>query len=260
MWRAGCSSPLAILDHRGQDLSAQLSERPAWVETKTSELANVLVLADARPVVARPNETFDLSHNPIQQVLKRAFDLAIALPLFALLAPLMIAIAFLIRLDSEGPALFRQTRLGQGGKPFEIVKFRTMTVLEDGDNVTQVRKGDTRVTRFGRWLRRSSLDELPQFINVIAGDMSLVGPRPHAISHDRLYSALIDNYQLRQLVKPGITGWAQVNGLRGETPAVEDMRDRVTLDIWYARRASFTLDLKILLRTPFEVLRQRNAY
>jgi putative colanic acid biosynthesis UDP-glucose lipid carrier transferase len=242
----------------------QLAERPIWnaPQNKASEhgIANVFVLADARPAIARPAETFGLSQNPVQQVLKRAFDLTIALPLSVLLAPLMVAIAILIRFDSEGPALFRQTRLGQGGKPFEIVKFRTMIVLEDGDNVTQVRKGDARVTRVGRWLRRSSLDELPQFINVIAGDMSLVGPRPHAIAHDRLYSTLIDNYQLRQLVKPGITGWAQVNGLRGETPAIEDMRDRVTLDIWYARRASFALDLKILLRTPFEVLRQRNAY
>jgi putative colanic acid biosynthesis UDP-glucose lipid carrier transferase len=242
----------------------QLAERPVWVEPKTATnehvAGNVLVFGEARPAIGRPVESFDFSHSPLQQALKRAFDLAIALPLFVLLAPLMIAIAILIRLDSEGPALFRQTRLGQGGKPFEIVKFRTMTVLEDGDNVTQVRKGDTRVTRFGRWLRRSSLDELPQFLNVIAGDMSLVGPRPHAIAHDRLYSTLIDNYQLRQLVKPGITGWAQVNGLRGETPAIEDMAGRVTLDIWYARRVSLALDLKILLRTPFEVFRQRNAY
>ena len=242
----------------------QLAERPVWIEPKiaTSDHAagNAFVLADARPAITRPTDTFGLASNPLQQMLKRAVDLAIALPLFVLLAPLMVAIAILIRLDSAGPALFRQRRLGQGGKPFEIVKFRTMTVLEDGDNVTQVCKGDARVTRFGRWLRRSSLDELPQFINVIVGEMSLVGPRPHAIAHDRLYATLIDNYQLRQLVKPGITGWAQVNGLRGETPAVEHMRDRVTLDIWYARRASFALDLKILLRTPFEVFRQRNAY
>lgn len=242
----------------------QLAERPVWIEPQTTTnergIAEMLVPAELRPVIARPTESFDLTSNPTREILKRAFDLAIALPLFVLLAPLMAAIAVLIRLDSRGPAAFRQMRLGQGGKPFEIVKFRTMTVLEDGDNVTQVRKGDTRVTRVGRWLRQSSLDELPQFINVIAGDMSLVGPRPHAIAHDRLYSTLIENYQLRQLVKPGITGWAQVNGLRGETPAIEDMRDRVTLDIWYARRASFALDLKILLRTPFEVLRQRNAY
>jgi exopolysaccharide biosynthesis polyprenyl glycosylphosphotransferase len=248
------------------DLSAhpKLAERPVWTEPQGASnehgIDKLLVLAEARPVIAHPTETFDLSHNTFQQLLKRGFDLAIALPLFVLLAPLMLAIAVVIRLDSAGPALFRQKRLGQGGKPFEIVKFRTMTVLEDGDNVTQVRKGDARVTRVGRWLRRSSLDELPQFFNVISGDMSLVGPRPHAIAHDRLYATLIENYQLRQLVKPGITGWAQVNGRRGETPAIEDMRDRVTLDIWYARRANFALDLKILLRTPFEVFRQRNAY
>jgi exopolysaccharide biosynthesis polyprenyl glycosylphosphotransferase len=248
------------------DLSAhpKLAERPVWTEPQGASnehgADNLLVFAEVRPTVTRPDEAFGLSHNPVEQFLKRGFDLAIALPLFVLLAPLMLAIAVLIRFDSAGPALFRQKRLGQGGKPFEIVKFRSMTVLEDGDNVTQVRKGDVRVTRVGRWLRRSSLDELPQFFNVIAGDMSLVGPRPHAIAHDRLYASLIENYELRQLVKPGITGWAQVNGRRGETPAVEDMRDRVTLDIWYARRASFSLDLKILLRTPFEVFRQRNAY
>jgi putative colanic acid biosynthesis UDP-glucose lipid carrier transferase len=248
------------------DLSAhpKLAERPVWTEPQGASNAygadNLLVLAEARPVIARPTDAFGLSHNRLQQFLKRGCDLAVALPLFVLLAPLMLAIAILIRLDSAGPALFHQKRLGKDGKPFEIVKFRTMTVLEDGDNVTQVRKGDARVTRLGRWLRRSSLDELPQFFNVIAGDMSLVGPRPHAIAHDRLYATLIKNYQLRQAVKPGITGWAQVNGYRGETPAIEDMAERVTFDIWYARRASIALDLKILLRTPFEVFRQRNAY
>ncbi|MGD0143372.1 MAG: exopolysaccharide biosynthesis polyprenyl glycosylphosphotransferase [Rhizomicrobium sp.] len=243
----------------------QLAERPIWSEPKTTAnahgLTSVLNLADARAVIpARPAEISGFSRNPTRQFLKRVFDLSIALPLFVLLAPFMAAIAILIRLDSEGPVLFRQTRLGQDGKPFEIVKFRTMTVLEDGDCITQVCKGDARVTRVGRWLRRSSFDELPQFINVIAGEMSLVGPRPHAVAHDRLYSTLIENYQLRQQVKPGITGWAQVHGLRGGTQDIEDMRDRVTLDIWYARRASFALDLKILLRTPYEVLRQRNAY
>jgi putative colanic acid biosynthesis UDP-glucose lipid carrier transferase len=135
-----------------------------------------------------------------------------------------------------------------------------MTVLEDGDNVTQVRKGDARVTRAGRWLRRSSLDELPQFINVIAGDMSLVGPRPHAIAHDRLYATLIENYQLRQLVKPGITGWAQVNGLsRRNARRRGHARSRDARHLVCAAR-ELALDLKILLRTPFEVVRQRNAY
>jgi putative colanic acid biosynthesis UDP-glucose lipid carrier transferase len=195
-----------------------------------------------------------------QEHLKRGLDLAIALPLFALCAPLMLAIAALIKIDSAGPVLFRQKRLGRGGAAFDILKFRTMTVLEDGENVTQVKQDDRRVTRVGRWLRRTSLDELPQFLNVIAGEMSLVGPRPHAVAHDRLYGTLIENYQLRQLVKPGITGWAQVNGARGETPAVEDMRRRVILDIWYARNASFALDLRILARTPREVFSQRNAY
>ena len=205
-------------------------------------------------------EVSDIRCDRTQLFLKRALDLALALPLLVFLAPALLAIAIVVRFDSSGPALFRQTRLGRGGKPFQILKFRTMSVLEDGDNVTQARKNDVRFTRVGCWLRRTSLDELPQLFNVISGEMSLVGPRPHAIAHDRLYGTLIENYQLRQLVKPGVTGWAQVNGARGETPAVEDMRKRVVLDVWYARHASLALDLRILARTPLEVLSQRNAH
>jgi putative colanic acid biosysnthesis UDP-glucose lipid carrier transferase len=200
------------------------------------------------------------SSNRLQRALKRSLDLSIAVPALILLAPIMALFAILIRIDSSGPALFFQRRLGVGGKPFEIVKFRTMSVLEDGENITQVRRDDKRVTSMGRWLRKSSLDELPQLINVIRGEMSLVGPRPHAVAHDRLFGVLIDNYQLRQSVKPGITGWAQVHGLRGETRTVDDMKERVAFDIWYARHASLALDLEILGRTPMEVLRQRNAY
>jgi putative colanic acid biosynthesis UDP-glucose lipid carrier transferase len=198
--------------------------------------------------------------NPVQRVAKRALDLCAATALLILLAPMLAVFALLIRLDSAGPALFRQRRLGLHGRPFDIVKFRTMTVLEDGDDIVQVSKDDPRVTRIGRWLRRSSLDELPQLVNVIKGDMSLVGPRPHAVVHDQLFDSLIENYKIRQLVKPGITGWAQVHGFRGETRTAEAMRGRVRFDVWYVRNVNVLLDLRILLLTPGEVLRQRNAH
>jgi lipopolysaccharide/colanic/teichoic acid biosynthesis glycosyltransferase len=191
---------------------------------------------------------------------KRILDLCIAIPLLIFLAPAIIAIAILIRLDSKGSAFFRQKRLGLDGRPFEILKFRTLCVLEDGDNVVQVCRDDGRVTRMGRWLRKTSFDELPQLLNVIRGEMSLVGPRPHAVAHDRHFATLIDGYELRQRAKPGITGWAQIHGLRGATPTVDVMRARVLLDIWYAQNASFALDLRILLQTPLEILRQRNAF
>ncbi|HUO97344.1 MAG TPA: exopolysaccharide biosynthesis polyprenyl glycosylphosphotransferase [Rhizomicrobium sp.] len=191
--------------------------------------------------------------------LKRTLDLIVAVPALLLLAPLFAAIALLIRLDSRGPALFRQKRNGICGRPFGILKFRTMNVLEDGETIVQARESDPRVTRVGRWLRRYSLDELPQLINVIAGDMSLVGPRPHAQAHDSHYGAMIRQYRHRQAVKPGMTGWAQVNGHRGPTPTVELMARRIDLDLWYARHASLALDVEILLRTPLEVFRHRNA-
>jgi putative colanic acid biosynthesis UDP-glucose lipid carrier transferase len=191
---------------------------------------------------------------------KRALDIAVAIPALILCLPLFALIALAIAMDSRGPVLFGQQRLGWGGKPFTIFKFRTMRVLEDGAHVIQACKDDVRITRIGGFLRSTSLDELPQLLNVLLGSMSLVGPRPHAVAHDKLYAALIPDYTQRQCVKPGITGWAQVNGARGATPTTEDMRARVDLDIWYVNNASLALDLKILLRTPLEVLRQRNAY
>lgn len=194
------------------------------------------------------------------RTLKRALDLAIALPLLVLSMPLLLAVALLIRLDSAGPALFRQTRLGLNGVPFGILKFRTMNVLEDGERVVQAARNDARITRIGSVLRRTSLDELPQLWNVVRGEMSLVGPRPHATAHDVFYANAIPDYARRQSVKPGITGWAQVNGYRGGTPTIDLMRRRVEFDIWYAERSGLLLDIFILLRTPVELLRRRNAY
>jgi exopolysaccharide biosynthesis polyprenyl glycosylphosphotransferase len=196
-----------------------------------------------------------LPHAPI----KRMLDIAVAFSALAVLLPVLVLVAIAIKLDTKGPVLFRQRRIGLGGKAFDIFKFRSMDVMQNGDDVVQALPGDPRVTRVGRFLRSTSLDELPQFLNVLGGEMTLVGPRPHAIAHDALYSRLIDIYPLRHLVKPGLTGWAQIHGFRGPTPSIDLMRRRVELDIWYARHANFALDLKIMLRTPQELLCPRNA-
>jgi exopolysaccharide biosynthesis polyprenyl glycosylphosphotransferase len=192
--------------------------------------------------------------------LKRAMDVVLSLLFLGLFSPIFVLLPVLIRTDSRGPALFRQTRRGLRGQPFDILKFRTMTVLENGDEIVQATRNDPRVTRLGRFLRKTSLDELPQLINVLKGEMSLVGPRPHARAHDAYFGARIPEYERRQLVKPGITGWAQVNGHRGETPTLDAMRQRVELDLWYIENESAALDLEILFRTVFEIFRQRNAH
>jgi exopolysaccharide biosynthesis polyprenyl glycosylphosphotransferase len=220
---------------------------------------NPAVPAQVLELPRRTVRAIPLSDSTVQHALKRAMDIVFASLALVFFAPAMLIAALAIALDSPGPVLFRQKRLGRDGIAFSIFKFRTMTVLEDGADVVQAREGDDRITRLGHFLRKSSIDELPQFINVIRGEMSLVGPRPHALAHDEMYARLIPDYTLRQLVKPGITGWAQVNGLRGETPTVDIMRRRVELDIWYVSRFSAALDLEILLRTPLEILRQRNA-
>jgi putative colanic acid biosynthesis UDP-glucose lipid carrier transferase len=198
--------------------------------------------------------------SPVELIAKRASDILLGLLLLLLAAPVLLFVAVAIRLDSRGPALFRQTRLGLNAKPFDILKFRTMTVQENGAHIVQARANDPRITRLGGYLRKSSIDELPQLINVLKGEMSLIGPRPHARAHDEYYTPLIENYVARQAMKPGITGWAQVNGLRGETPTVECMRERVDLDVWYVEHFSLALDAEILVRTAFELFRQRNAH
>lgn len=190
---------------------------------------------------------------------KRLLDLVLAFLALGMLLPVMALVAAAIKLDSPGPVFFRQRRAGRHGRIFSIFKFRSMHVLEDGADVVQAKTGDARITRIGRVLRRSSLDELPQLLNVIAGDMALVGPRPHALAHDEYYGSRIANYRRRQLVRPGITGWAQVNGARGATPRLSDMQARIDFDLAYVARESLWLDCLILLRTPFEVLRRRNA-
>jgi putative colanic acid biosynthesis UDP-glucose lipid carrier transferase len=202
----------------------------------------------------------DTPFHGMDAVLKRTTDVALAGLALLGAAPLMVAIALAVKLSSRGPVLFRQRRYGLNGEQINVYKFRSMTVCEDGAVVTQATRNDCRITPLGRFLRRTSLDELPQLLNVLQGKMSLVGPRPHAIAHNEMYRKLISGYMIRHKVRPGITGWAQVNGLRGETDTVEKMSARVKFDIDYLNSWSPWLDLKILLRTVMLVVRDDRAY
>lgn len=212
-------------------------------------------VAAAKALLLKPAA---LSHT--QRLVKRGADIAVSATLLFVLWPTFALIALAIKLDSSGPVFFRQWRGGYNHQRFRIFKFRTMRVQEDGAVIRQAVMDDPRVTRVGRFLRKTSIDELPQLINVLIGDMSIIGPRPHAIAHDLTYAKLIAPYPARFNVKPGITGWAQVNGCRGETAEVESMQRRVRHDISYIERWSLLLDLKILFLTVREVLRPKNAY
>jgi putative colanic acid biosynthesis UDP-glucose lipid carrier transferase len=191
---------------------------------------------------------------------KRLEDVVLSSLILLLIAVPLMVIAVAVRVSSPGPVIFHQRRYGLNGKEFEIWKFRTMTVMEDGSKFTQACAGDARVTRLGGFMRRTSLDELPQFINVLQGTMSIVGPRPHAVAHNEQYRKLIKRYMIRHKVKPGMTGWAQVNGYRGETESVEKMRSRVAYDLDYLRNWSVSLDLLIMLKTLTVVFRDPHAY
>jgi putative colanic acid biosynthesis UDP-glucose lipid carrier transferase len=192
--------------------------------------------------------------------LKRAEDVVLGIIFLILAALPMALIAFRVKRSSGGPVFFKQKRYGLNGRVVEVFKFRTMTTQEDGPRVTQARQDDGRVTEFGRFLRSTSLDELPQLFNVITGEMSLVGPRPHAVAHNEEYRRMIRGYMLRHKVKPGITGWAQINGWRGETDTIGKMKTRVDHDLDYVRNWSLWLDLKILTLTVAAVLTRKNAY
>ena len=192
--------------------------------------------------------------------IKRFTDLVGAGLALVILSPLFAVAVIAIKLDSSGPVLFRQQRCGFNGRSFSIYKFRTMYVLEDGPSVIQAGQVDSRVTRIGKWLRRTSIDELPQLLNVLDGSMSLVGPRPHAISHDGQFDKVVRNYAFRRRVKPGLTGWAQIHGCRGPTPTTAAIERRVEYDLWYIDNWSVRLDFAILVQTPIEVFRARNAY
>jgi putative colanic acid biosynthesis UDP-glucose lipid carrier transferase len=193
-------------------------------------------------------------------IIKDIFDRIFAAFVLILLAPLFIAIALAIRIDSPGPILFRQPRLGLNGQHIQILKFRSMRVHQEVDRVTQATRNDPRITAIGQFLRRTSLDELPQFFNVLMGEMSVVGPRPHAIPHNDLNKDKLAMYMQRHRVKPGITGWAQINGHRGETDTDEKMAHRVQFDLYYIQHWSFWMDLKIILWTALKGWTSQNAY
>ena len=251
---------------------------PMRAEQRISQLVNRLADTTASVYVIPDLFTFDLMRARLTMLggmpavsvyespfdglngwLKRAEDLVLGSAFLALAAVPMAAIAAAIRLTSGGPVFFRQRRYGLGGKVVHVLKFRTMTTADDGSSVPQASRNDARVTALGRFLRRCSLDELPQLFHVIAGEMSLVGPRPHAVAHNEEYRRLIHGYMLRHKVKPGITGWAQVNGWRGETDTLDKMKGRVQHDLQYVENWSLWLDLRILARTVQAVLSRTNA-
>lgn len=192
--------------------------------------------------------------------IKGLSDVVMASLILCLVAPLLILLAVGVKLSSNGPILFKQRRYGLDGHEIVVYKFRSMIVAEDGETVTQAKLNDNRVTSFGKFIRKTSLDELPQFINVLQGRMSIVGPRPHAISHNEMYRKVIKGYMVRHKVKPGITGWAQVNGFRGETQTVESMKTRIDYDIEYLKKWSLGLDIKIILKTVLLVFNDNKAY
>lgn len=208
------------------------------------------------PVVAMCETPFD----GYRGVAKRLFDMIVAATSLLLLSPLMIVIAVLVKLSSPGPAIFKQRRYGLDGRQIYVYKYRTMNVMEDGNQIVQASKEDVRITSIGRVLRQWSLDELPQLINVVQGRMSLVGPRPHAVAHNEQYRKLIKGYMVRHKVLPGITGLAQVKGFRGETTRLEDMQGRVNFDLEYLRHWSLWLDVKIILLTVGRLFRDQKAF
>ena len=220
-------------------------------------------LVQARCVEINGMPAFSICDSPLQGVSslwKRVFDVALAWIALMLTWPVLLAVALAIKQSSAGPVLFKQRRYGLNGEEILIYKFRSMTVCEDGAEVAQATPQDGRVTPLGAFLRRTSLDELPQIFNILEGKMSFVGPRPHAVAHNEAYRKLINGYMIRHKVRPGITGWAQVNGLRGETPTIDKMRQRVQYDLDYLKNWSFWLDLKIIARTVLIIFNDRNAY
>ncbi|HDZ1023267.1 TPA: exopolysaccharide biosynthesis polyprenyl glycosylphosphotransferase, partial [Klebsiella pneumoniae] len=203
---------------------------------------------------------FDTPLSGINMVFKRVEDIIISALILILISPVLAVIALAVKTTSAGPILFRQTRYGMDGKPIKVWKFRSMTVMENDDTIRQATKNDVRITKVGNILRKTSLDELPQFFNVLLGGMSIVGPRPHAVAHNEQYRNLIEGYMLRHKVKPGITGWAQINGWRGETDTLDKMEKRVEFDLEYIRNWSIYFDLKIIFLTIFKGFINKAAY
>ena len=219
------------------------------IQSRTGEILGM-------PVVAMCETPF----SGYRGVIKRLMDLSLSLTTMVVLLPLLLVVCALVKLSSPGPVIFRQRRYGLDGHEMFVYKFRTMTVTEDGDRIRQATRNDLRITPVGRFLRRFSIDELPQLMNVMQGNMSLVGPRPHAVAHNEEYRKLIKGYMVRHKVPPGITGLAQINGCRGETAELEEMRARIEYDLDYLRHWSISLDLKILLKTVVLIFLDRKAY
>jgi len=217
-----------------------------------------LDIIESIPIMAVRSEPLQSIHN---QIIKRVCDVIFSFLFLITLFPIFYVIfGILIKLSSSGPVIFKQRRTGIYGKSFDCYKFRSMKMNEDADE-KQAEKDDPRTTKIGQFLRRSNLDEIPQFYNVLRGDMSVIGPRPHMLKHTELYSSFIDKYMVRHLIKPGITGWAQVNGYRGETKTTEQMEGRVRCDVWYLENWSFILDFKILIITILNMFKgEKNAY
>lgn len=239
------------------------------LQNTTLNLRYVPNLSSLRLLNHAPREVLgfsmlDLSVSPMSELGNRAVkwieDKLLATLILLLISPLMLVITLVIKLTSVGPVFYKQKRHGWNGQIFEIYKFRSMVVHSEPEgSVTQAKKGDSRITPFGRFLRRTSLDELPQFLNVIKGDMSIVGPRPHALVHNDYYRELIEGYMRRHKMKPGITGWAQVHGFRGETDTIDKMQNRVEHDLWYIEHWSLWLDIKIIMMTLFKGFVHKNA-
>jgi putative colanic acid biosynthesis UDP-glucose lipid carrier transferase len=202
----------------------------------------------------------DTPFRGLNGILKRASDIVLSVLILMLVSPVMVLIAIMVKLGSPGPAIFKQRRYGLDGEQILVYKFRSMAVVEDGGVIQQAKKNDQRITKLGAFLRRTSLDELPQFFNVLQGRMSIVGPRPHAVAHNEMYRTLIKGYMVRHKVRPGITGWAQVNGYRGETETLDKMQARIDYDLDYLRNWSLQLDIFIVLKTVRLVFKDSAAY
>ena len=246
---------------RINELLRQLSDTTASVYLAADFF--VFDLLHTRWVTLGGVPTMSLHETPFYGVdgwLKRLEDIVVGGAILMVIAIPMLIIGVCVKLTSPGPALFRQRRYGLNGEVIDVLKFRSMTVTEDGDEIKQATKDDPRITNFGAFLRRTNLDELPQFLNVLGGSMSIVGPRPHAVAHNELYRKKVRGYMLRHKVKPGITGWAQVNGWRGETDTLEKMEKRVEHDLDYIRNWSLLWDLQIIFMTVFGSRAWRNAY
>jgi putative colanic acid biosynthesis UDP-glucose lipid carrier transferase len=243
----------------------------ALLEGLRDTTVSIYYIPDVRMIDMIQSRSFDIEGIPMialcetpftgrKAIIKRLSDIVLSMLILILVSPILLACAIAVKLSSPGPILFQQRRYGLDGAEINVYKFRSMTVCENGDTVTQATRNDVRITPVGNFLRTKSLDELPQFFNVLQGTMSIVGPRPHAVAHNELYRTQVKGYMIRHKVKPGITGWAQVNGSRGETDTIDKMEKRIHYDLDYLRNWSLAMDLLIILKTVGVVIKDENAY